>query len=63
MNHSMYNADRRTHMKVVALGLVCGLLVSVVGIFGHIGTTDLGAAPLVKAGRMITMSGDTPAIR
>jgi hypothetical protein len=50
-------------MKVVALGLVGALLVAAVGTFGHIGATDLGMAPLVKADRTTAMSGDTPVIR
>jgi hypothetical protein len=63
MNHSMYNADYRTHIKVIGLGLVCALLVAAVGKYGHIGPVDLGTAPLVKVGRMTAMSGDTPVIR
>jgi hypothetical protein len=63
MNHSMYNADCRTHIKVIGLGLVCALLVAAVGKYGHIGTTNLGTAPLVKAGRTIAMTGDPPVIR
>jgi hypothetical protein len=63
MNHSMYNADRRTHVKVITLGLVCALLFTAVGEFGHMGAIDLGTAPLMKASRMTAMSGDTPAIR
>lgn len=63
MNHSMYNADYRTHVKVVALGFVCALLVAAVGKYGHIGASDPGTAPLVKAARTIAMSGDSPVIR
>jgi hypothetical protein len=63
MNHSMHNADSMTHMKVFALGLFCALVVAAIGKYGHIGTTDLGTAPLVKAGRTITMTGDSPVIR
>ena len=50
-------------MKVFALGLFCALVVAAVGEYGHIGTTDLGTAPLVKADRTITMTGDSPVIR
>jgi hypothetical protein len=63
MNHSMYSADRRTHLKVVVLGLVCATLVAAVGIFAHVGDVDLGITPLVKAGQPATMSGHLPAIR
>ena len=63
MNHSMHNADSRTHVKVVALGFICALAVAAVGTYGHIGTTDGGSVPLVKASRTISVSGDTLVIR
>ena len=31
MNHSLYSADARTHLKIVILGLVCATLVAVIG--------------------------------
>jgi len=64
MNHSMYNADRTTHLKIVALGLICATTVAVVGIFAHVSSgIDLGTAALVKAGQPTTMSGSLPVIR
>jgi len=63
MNHSLYNADRRTHLKIVVVGLLCATLVAGVGIFARIGDLDLGTAPLVKAGQTTTLSGHLPAIR
>ena len=63
MNHSMYSADGRTHLKIVVVGLVCAIVVAAVGIFANIGEVDLGTAPLVKAGQPVTMSGKLPAIR
>ncbi len=64
MNHSMYSADRGTHLKIVVIGLVCATLVAVVGVFANVsGNLDLGTAPLVKAGQLTTMSGQIPTIR
>ena len=64
MNHSMYGADRATHLKIVVIGLICALVVAVIGIFAHLSSTiDLGTAALVKAGRPTTVSGDMPSIR
>jgi hypothetical protein len=63
MNHSMYSADRRTHLKIVVVGLVCAIVVAAVGIFANIGEVDLGTAPLVKAGQPTTVSGKLLAIR
>ena len=58
MNHSMYSADRGTHVKIVILGLVCATMVAVVGIFAHVSSNiDLGTAALVKAGQPTTLSG------
>ncbi|MGD0316873.1 MAG: hypothetical protein ABSB37_13190 [Xanthobacteraceae bacterium] len=63
MNHSMYSADSRTHLKIVAVGLLCATLVAAVGIFAHVSDIDLGTAPLVKAGQQTAVSGHLPAIR
>jgi hypothetical protein len=53
MNHSIYGADRLTHLKIV----VVGLLVAAVGMFAHVSDLDLGTAQLVKAGQPTVMSG------
>ncbi len=63
MNHSMYSADGRTHLKIVVIGLLCATLVAAVGIFAHVGDVDLGTAPLVKAGQPTAMTGRLPAVR
>jgi hypothetical protein len=63
MNHSMYSADRRTHLKIVVIGLLCATLVAAVGIFARVSNVDLGTAPLVKAGQPTAVSGRLPAIR
>jgi hypothetical protein len=62
MNHSMYNADRRTHLKIVVIGLLCAIVVAAVGIFARVSNVDLGTAPLVKAGQPTAVSGHLPAI-
>jgi hypothetical protein len=64
MNHSIYSADRATHLKIVVIGLLCAIAVAVIGIFAHVSSNiDLGTAALVKAGRPTTVSGNVPAIR
>jgi hypothetical protein len=55
MNWSLYTADRSTHLKIVVVGLVAALLVSVIGISAReldLGTDILTAqAPtVIKAG-------------
>jgi len=64
MNHSMYSADRATHLKIVLIGLLCATVVAVVGIFANVGGgIDLGTAPLVKAGAPTAVSGQIPTVR
>ena len=61
MNHSMYGADRKTHLKIVVVGLLCVCFVLIVGVFANIAQIDLGTAPLVKAGGP-SVTGGQPAI-
>ena len=65
MNHSMYSADRATHLKIVIIGLVCATVVAIIGIFAQVDTNiDLGTAALVKAGQPTAMSSrQIPTIR
>jgi hypothetical protein len=63
MNHSMYSADRGTHLKIVVIGLLCATVVAAIGIFSHLNEIDLGTAALVKAGQPTTFSGQSPTIR
>jgi hypothetical protein len=63
MNHSIHGADRRTHLKIVVLGLLCATIVAAIGIFANAHDLDLGTAPLVKAGQPTAVSGKLPAIR
>ena len=63
MNHFIYSANRRTHLKIVVVGLLGAILVAVVGTFAHVSDIDLGTAPLVKASHTTTVSGSLPAIR
>ena len=63
MNHSMYSANRATHLKIIVIGLLCATVVAMVGIFANVSSLDLGTAPLVKAGRPTAMSGQIPTVR
>jgi hypothetical protein len=63
MNHSMNSADRRTHLKIVVVGLLSATVVAVIASFAHVSDIDLGTAPIVKAGHSTTMTGRLPAIR
>jgi hypothetical protein len=63
MNHSLYGADRTTHLKIVVIGLLCAIVVVAVGSFARISSVDLGTASLVKAAPSTNLSGKLPTIR
>ena len=67
MNHSIYSADRTTHLKVVIVALIAGILVAGFGISMR-NSSDEGltqTARVMKAGKpvMVTTSGDAPRAR
>ena len=60
MNHSIYSSDRTTHLKVVIVALIAGILVAGSGILMR-SSSDEGltqAARVMKAGQpvMVTTS-------
>lgn len=63
MNHSLYSADRSTHLKIVVVGILCAIIVAAIGAFSRINTIDLGTAQIVKAGQPTTVTGQLPQIR
>lgn len=71
MNHSLYGADRLTHLKIVVVALIGGILVAGVGIAARGSADDTGAAtaklqsegrvaqgygPVIKAGAPVVVS-------
>jgi hypothetical protein len=64
MNHSIYSADRTTHLKIVVVALVAAILVAGFSISARTGRSDEGftqTARVMKAGKpvVITSSGNT----
>jgi hypothetical protein len=57
-NFSMFTADRMTHLKVVAVALVCASLVLGIGAAASI-TDSLGAS-VIKPGKPVTASTSEP---
>ena len=62
MNHSIYSADRTTHLKVVVVALVAGIVVAGFGISAR--NSDDGytqTARVMKAGKpvMVTTSNNS----
>ena len=61
MNHSIYSADRTTHLKVVIVALIAGILVAGFGIISMRNSSDEGltqTARVMKTGKpvMVTTS-------
>ncbi|MDI1267364.1 MAG: hypothetical protein PS018_29290 [bacterium] len=65
MNHSIYSADRTTHLKIVVVALVAGILVAGFGISAHTnsdeGLTQTASNRVMKAGKpvVVTSSGNS----
>jgi hypothetical protein len=66
MNHSIYSADRSTHLKIVVVALVAGIAVAVFGISAR-STSDDGytqTARVIKAGKPVAVtSSNTSMVR
>ena len=66
MNHSIYSADRTTHLKIVVVALVAGIAVAGFGISART-NSDEGysqTARVMKAGKAVTItSSDISTVR
>ena len=66
MNHSIYSADRTTHLKIVVVALVAGIAVAGFGISAR-SNSDQGysqTARVMKAGKAVTItSSGTSTVR
>jgi hypothetical protein len=58
MNHSIYSADRMTHLKIVVVALVAGILVTGVSLSAHKGSDEGFAqtARVIKAGKPVVIT-------
>ena len=66
MNHSIYSADRTTHLKIVVVALVAGIAVAGFGISARNYSDDgyTQTARVMKAGKAVTItSSDTSTVR
>lgn len=65
MNHSIYSADRMTHLKIVVVALFAGVLVAGFSIAARNtsdeGLTQTAGTPVMKAGKpvVVTSSGNS----
>jgi hypothetical protein len=56
MAHSLLGADRLTHLKILAVALVAGVMFIMVGVAAHVSDFETAGAmmqdqPVVKAGK------------
>jgi hypothetical protein len=65
MNHSIYSADRTTHLKIVVVALVAAIAVAGISITARSTSDDsYQTARVVKAGKAVTItSSNTSVVR
>jgi hypothetical protein len=62
MNHSIYSADRSTHLKIVVVALVAGIAVAGFTISARSPSSDEGytqTARVIKAGKPVAITSAT----
>ena len=64
MNHSIQSADRSTHLKIVVVALVAGIVVTGLGISARSNADYSQTAHVDKAGKPVALtSSDTMLVR
>jgi hypothetical protein len=66
MNHSIYSADRSTHLKIVVVALIAGIAVAGFSISARTNSDDgyTQTARVIKAGKPVAVtSSDTSLVR
>ena len=64
MNHSIYSADRSTHLKIVVVALVAGIAVAGLGITART-SSDEGltqTARVIKAGKPVVVTSSNASL-
>jgi hypothetical protein len=64
MNHSIYSADRTTHLKIVVVALVAGIAVAGFSISARTYSDDgyTQTARVIKAGKPVTLTSSEMAV-
>jgi hypothetical protein len=64
MNHSIHSADRGTHLKIVVVALIAGIVVAAFGISARTNSDYTQTARVIKAGKPVAVtSSDTSMVR
>ena len=66
MNHSIYSADRTTHLKIVVVALVAAIVVAGFGISARStsdeGLTQTASTPVMKAGKPVVITSSSNSV-
>jgi hypothetical protein len=63
MNHSLYSADRSTHLKIVVVALVASIVVAAFGILARTTSDDYTqTARVMKAGKAVTITNSNDSV-
>ena len=64
MNHSIYSADRTTHLKIVVVALIAGIAVAGFGISARTGSDETYAqsARVIKAGAPVAVTTSSTSV-
>ena len=59
MNHSIYSADRTTHLKIVVVALLAAIAVTGLSISLHLSSNASPKTAVFKAGKTVAISSST----
>jgi hypothetical protein len=69
MNHTFYDADRTTHIKIVVVALFAAIVVAGVSVSARVNAGDgvtqtaRASGPAVKAGKPVVWTANTQIVR
>jgi hypothetical protein len=64
LNHSIYSADKSTHLKIVVVALVAGIAVAGLGISARVNASDgfTQSAKVIKAGAPVVVTNSNASV-
>ncbi len=63
MNHSIYSADRMTHLKIAVVALVAGIVIAGLGVSARFDSdSGVQTARVIKAGAPVAVSSSNTVV-